>query len=150
MCIIYSRLEGTKQGWREVDPCQQHQVLRERRWQTINWKTKGTGRVEHVGHLPPIPSGLGLAGRSYPLCTLCPPIPLLIPLYPVPLCPMATFRTSLHPSQPPEPLSTFSHPFITSSSPHTPLCSQPGYCLWPLPLGTWGCKATKPRSRFWR
>lgn len=45
MCIIYSRLEGTKQGWREVDPSQQHQVLRERRWQSMNWKTKGTGRV---------------------------------------------------------------------------------------------------------
>lgn len=84
-------------------------------------------------------------------CVPCAPHPShLIPLYPLPLCPMATFRTSLHPSQPPEPLSTFSHPFITSSSPHTPLCSQPGYCLWPLPLGTWGCKATKPRSRFWR
>lgn len=52
MCIIYSRLEGTKQGWQKVDPSQQHQVLRERRWQTMNWKTKGTGRVEHVDHLP--------------------------------------------------------------------------------------------------
>lgn len=70
-----------------------------------------------------------------------------VPLASLPYC---NFKTSLCPSKPPQPISLFSRPFITSLSPYTLLCSQPVYCLWPLQLGTWAAKTTKTRSRFWR
>lgn len=83
-------------------------------------------------------------GCWYLLCPLCPLHPSSHLSYPLPRCPINTFRALLWPSMPPEPLRTSLCPFITSSSPQACPSSQLSCPLWPLPLGYPGCKGAKP------